>query len=173
MLLNKKEKIISLIYVIKPGSISFSKRIEYFSFSLICIVPFVYTIITGTSNTCGFNINNSYLNVLASITNAFSFAVTYPTTTNVVVFIYCSFCSRMCQNLRRSTTQIKNCSPNDFDVIKRVTILRKKDKLDYAFQDMHSIFSVPLFCVLVAHFCFCCALLGWVLLGKENVTNVK
>lgn len=180
-LLNEKVKIISLIYLIKARNTPFSKTIEHVSFSLICLVPFVYSIIfryisiviTGTPYTYGCNIKDNYLSILASVWNAFSFGVTYPTTTNVVAFIYCSFCSRMCRRLRRLTSRIDICTPHEFDITKQVAILKMKDKMDDAFRGMHSVFSVPSFCVLVAHFCFCCSLLGWVMLGREHATNLK
>ncbi|GFS87961.1 uncharacterized protein NPIL_359991 [Nephila pilipes] len=146
--------------------LNFAVFINYF---MSLLVP---TILTSTvSNpksltffTYGYELKNiCILRVIAILKDSLYYML-YPCVPNVVAIFYIYLCWRCSVDLNNLVKDIAQYTPEEFEQSKQLDILKKKAKICRDLQSIQTLFSVPMFLILVANFLMCSSVLGGVLI---------
>ncbi|GFY75500.1 uncharacterized protein TNIN_244231 [Trichonephila inaurata madagascariensis] len=115
----------------------------------------------------GYELKISWLVTALSLLKYFLDYVLYPCATNIVVLFYISLCWHCSLQINRLSEKIARYTPKKFKKPKQLDILKNKAKIDKELQSIQSIFSMPMFLIIVGNFLICCAQLGGALIKIE------
>ncbi|GFU33346.1 uncharacterized protein NPIL_173921 [Nephila pilipes] len=88
----------------------------------------------------------------------FGFLV-YPTLIYLVSLLYCVLCQSCCYQINNLTKEISQVSPEEFDPIQQMDVLRQKARIDDVLKNVQAIFSVPSFFIIAVNVLKCGSLL--------------
>ncbi|GFT27527.1 uncharacterized protein NPIL_580451 [Nephila pilipes] len=116
------------------------------------------------SLTYGYELKNSSLLSVIGILKGSLYYVLYPCTTNIVAIFYISLCWRCSLYLNNLVKNISKYTPKEFEQSKQLDILKNRAKICRALKSIETVFSLPIFLIIVANFLMCSSLLGGVLI---------
>ncbi|GFS46530.1 uncharacterized protein NPIL_585491 [Nephila pilipes] len=179
---SKRKLITSLLQNIPVVNSSFYEKvvnflvfINYFS-CLILPAILINTVVNPKSLACfvyGYELKNSWLPFVIGILKGSLYYVLYPCATNIVAIFYISLCWRCSMYLNKLVKNISKYTPEEFVRSKQLDILKKKAKIFRVLQNIQTVFSLPIFLIIVANSLMCSSLLGGVLIKiKLNEDNM-
>ncbi|GFY46998.1 uncharacterized protein TNIN_11311 [Trichonephila inaurata madagascariensis] len=108
----------------------------------------------------GYDLEIGWLITILGMLKFFLNYILYPSTTNIVVLFYislCWHCSMFINNLANETARY---TPEEFKRHKQLDILKNKAKIGKVLQNIQTIFSLPMFLIIVANFLICSSILA-------------
>ncbi|GFS67513.1 uncharacterized protein NPIL_184381 [Nephila pilipes] len=147
--------------------INFAVLINYFM-SLLVPTILISTVINPkflTFFTYGYELKNSWILCVIGILKGLLYCMLYPCVTNIVAIFYISLCWNCSVDLNNLVKDIAKYTPEEFEQSKQLDILKKKAKICRHLQSIQTVFSVPMFLIIVANFLMCSCLIGGVLIN--------
>lgn len=150
---------------------------------LISIMPILYSIMHIIPQNFHDETNNYYFvldinpnnNILKRVIIFLKSCITFflfPTMTNLVVILYCSICLTCCKQIKSLTSEIENCSQNDFNTSKQSILLLNEARINDFVHNAQKVFSLPSFLIFMAQFCSSSSMLGWYILDQQETSRI-
>ncbi|GFT33501.1 uncharacterized protein NPIL_668901 [Nephila pilipes] len=179
--MRRKRKLITLLLQNAPmvnssfyeKVINFAVFINYF-ISLLVTVVLISTVsdpIYLTFFTYGYELKNIWILSVIGILKGSLYYMLYPCVTNIITIFYISLCWSCSVDLNNLVTDIAKYTPEEFEHSKQLDILKRKAKICRHLQSIQTVFSVPMFLIIVANFLMCSSMLGGVLINVKFVED--
>ncbi|GFU13529.1 uncharacterized protein NPIL_435311 [Nephila pilipes] len=176
----KRKLITSLLQNVPMVNSSFYEKVINFAFflnsfiSLLVPTLLIVTMVNPvffTFFTYGYELKHNWLLFVIGILKGSLYYMLYPCVTNIVVIFYISLCWRCSMYLNNLVKNIAKYTPGEFVQSKQLDILKNRAMICRNLQNIQTIFSQPMFLILVANFLMCSSLLGGVLIKIEFVED--
>ncbi|GFT33491.1 uncharacterized protein NPIL_668861 [Nephila pilipes] len=172
--MRRKRKLITLLLQNAPmvnssfyeKVINFAVFVSYFT-SLVVPAILIITVVNPeflTFFVYGCEFKNSWLLSVIGILKGSLYYMLYPCATNIVAIFYISSCWRCSIYINNLVNDIAKYTPDEFEQSKQLDILKKKANICRDLQSIQTVFSLPMFLILVANFFMCSSVLGGVLI---------
>ncbi|GFT76385.1 uncharacterized protein NPIL_298341 [Nephila pilipes] len=172
----KRKLIASLLQNVLMVNSSFYEKVinvaVFINYFISLIVPVV--LISTVDNpefltffVYGYETKIDWLLSVIGILKSSLYFMLYPCATNIVAIFYISLCWRCSIYINNLMRDIAKYTTEEFDHSKQLHILKERAKICRVLQNIQTIFSLPMFLIIVANCLMCSTLLGGVLIKIE------
>ncbi|GFR05979.1 uncharacterized protein TNCT_668881 [Trichonephila clavata] len=175
-----KKHLMKVLRELEDISSDTHKRKTNYLVIVLCSMPLIFSIlIIVTSKSDRYLLNNPYefelkdqwVQIIVMFLRCFFYFLYYPIFSDLIALLFCTLCLKCCNAIEQLTSDVIQCSPENFKTSTQINFLTRKAKIDNILFRIQNSFSYSSFFIILANILSCGSILGSLL--KEKLDEIE
>ncbi|GFR05980.1 uncharacterized protein TNCT_668891 [Trichonephila clavata] len=174
-----KKNLMKILRELEDISSDTRKRKTNYLVIVLCNMPLIFAIsITAAIKSNHYLVNpyeseskDQWVQIMTLFVRCYFHFLYYPILTDFIALLFCTLCLKCCNAVEKLTSDVIQCSPENFKTSTQIKFLTRKAKIDNILLRIQNSFSYSSFFIILTNILSCGSILGALL--KENLDKME